>query len=83
LLIAAWVVALLGLCVGVAMARQLVRLPYAPQCPRCRRVTADDPSLLAADRLWAFAMATPVRRCGACGWSGRMRWRLAPRHARS
>lgn len=63
----------------------LIRLPEAPACPVCRKVTckreaAARPS--AADRFWAVAAATPVRRCTTCGWEGRMRWRWAVQKTR-
>ncbi len=60
----------------------LARLPYAPECPRCRSVTSPPASVGALDRLYALLAATSVRRCGRCGWGGRMRWRLAEERVR-
>jgi hypothetical protein len=59
------------------MVHRAQHLPYAPDCPRCRTMTYGVPRLAALDRLWALVVHTTVRRCGACGWSGRMRWRWA------
>lgn len=53
------------------------RLPYAPECPYCRAVTAQTAAHGMVDRLCAALAATPVRSCSRCGWAGRMRWRLA------
>ena len=54
----------------------LARLPYAPACPACRAVTAGRMRPRALDRLLAWCGAA-ARDCPRCGWSGRMRWRLA------
>ena len=60
----------------------LSRLPYAPECPRCRAVTGQPPAPAGAlDRLFGLLSATPVRDCARCGWAGRMRWRLAAQRA--
>ena len=53
------------------------RLPYAPECPCCRAVTAQSAAHGWIDRACALLAATPVRHCARCGWAGRMRWRLA------
>jgi len=58
------------------------RLPYAPECPHCRTVTAQTAARGVVDRLCAAWAATPVRSCTRCGWAGRMRWRLAHERAR-
>jgi hypothetical protein len=71
------------LAVGVAvlvpwtLTHYVHRLPYAPECPHCRTVTAQAPVHGVLDRLCALVAATPVRHCARCGWAGRMRWRLA------
>jgi hypothetical protein len=72
-----WVTALVGLVGMAAIAWAAQRLPYAPHCPRCRGLTAGQAARQRVDRLWAMALATPVRRCEQCGWTGRMRWRVA------
>lgn len=64
-----------------AASHYLARLPYAPECPSCRAVTTPPGRAGALDRLYALAAATCVRRCGRCGWAGRMRWRLAEQRA--
>ncbi|HEU4457383.1 MAG TPA: hypothetical protein VFR81_30215 [Longimicrobium sp.] len=66
----------------LAASHYLARLPYAPECPRCRAVTSPPSRIGAADRLYARLAATSVRRCGRCGWGGRMRWRLAEERIR-
>ncbi|HEX8904760.1 MAG TPA: hypothetical protein VF771_07965 [Longimicrobiaceae bacterium] len=58
------------------------RLPYAPECPHCRAVTAQAPAHGPVDRVCALLAATPVRHCARCGWTGRMRWRLAHERVR-
>ena len=58
------------------------RLPYAPECPHCRAVTAQTAAHGMLDRVCAAVAATPVRSCNRCGWAGRMRWRLAQERAR-
>ena len=73
-LIMVWVVALLILAAALVVRWTALRLPEAPQCPRCRQVTADTPG---SDRLRALVAVAPLRHCTACGWSGRMRWRPA------
>ncbi len=60
----------------------LGRLPYAPECPHCRAVTAQTAMHGVVDRVCAAVAATPVRSCTRCGWAGRMRWRLAHERAR-
>jgi len=80
----AWV---LVLAVAVAVTPRMLsnyvgRLPFAPECPHCHAVTSHTARHRLADRLCALIDATPVRTCARCGWAGRMRWRLAPEHAR-
>lgn len=73
------VVVLAALAAPVFAVHYLVRLPEAPACPTCRRVTTGtvDRAHVGAERLLAILWATQVRRCTACGWRGRMRWRWA------
>jgi hypothetical protein len=71
---------LVALAAPVFVLHYLTRLPEAPACPDCRRVTSDggrQPRASGLDRLLALGSATPVRRCTSCGWEGRMRWRWA------
>jgi hypothetical protein len=74
---------LLVLALGASLyaAQYLVALPFAPECPACRGVTAHPPRTSALDRLLARGGAD-ARRCPRCGWSGRMRWRLAAERVR-
>jgi hypothetical protein len=58
-------------------AHYLVNLPFAPECPACKCVTAQRPGASRADRLFAQLSGADARQCTRCGWSGRMRWRLA------
>lgn len=69
-----------ALAAPVFLLHYLTRLPEAPACPDCRRVTCEADGHAHAsgvDRLLALVSATPLRRCTACGWQGRMRWRWA------
>ena len=63
------------------MAHHLSALPYAPECPTCRCVTAQPSRLSPLDRVLARGGAD-VRHCPRCGWTGRMRWRLATERVR-
>lgn len=77
-------VVLVALAAPVFVLHYLTRLPEAPACPDCRRVTCDAgrrPRATGLDRLLALGSATPVRRCTTCGWEGRMRWRWAAQPA--
>ncbi|HEY0016255.1 MAG TPA: hypothetical protein VGC13_08045 [Longimicrobium sp.] len=58
-------------------AQYMVSLPYAPECPACKRVTAQCTRTSRADRLFAQLSGADARQCTRCGWAGRMRWRLA------
>ncbi|WP_420125822.1 hypothetical protein [Longimicrobium sp.] len=58
-------------------ANYLWSLPYAPECPTCKRMTSQTTRTSHVDRLLARASSVSVRHCLRCGWSGRMRWRLA------
>ena len=64
------------------VAHCLVRLPYAPECPTCRCVTAQPVRATRFDRLLA-RNGVSFRSCPRCGWAGRMRWRLAEERARA
>jgi uncharacterized paraquat-inducible protein A len=66
----------------LGLLHRLQHLPYAPDCPRCRTVTHAVQRSAALDRAWALLVHTTVRRCGACGWRGRMRWRWATHRVR-
>ena len=59
----------------------LVRLPFAPECPTCRFVTAQPVRITRIDRLLAHS-GVAFRACPRCGWTGRMRWRLAEQRVR-
>lgn len=72
---------LLTAILGALAAQYLARLPVAPQCPACRSVTGQPAHASGADRLLARLGGAAARQCPRCGWSGRMRWRLAPEHA--
>jgi hypothetical protein len=80
-----WTILVLAVALAVAAtivaAHYLTRLPYAPECPQCRAVTADALAGSALDRLWVAMATTPLRRCTRCGWQGRMRWRWATQRA--
>ena len=74
----AWAAVAAALAAPFAMQHYLSRLPYAPECPHCRQVTAQRTAAGRGwDRLYAALAATQVRRCTRCGWQGRMRWRWA------
>ncbi|HEX5724943.1 MAG TPA: hypothetical protein VFX98_05730 [Longimicrobiaceae bacterium] len=73
----------LAAAVPLVAAHYLARLPFAPECPQCRSMTGQPQPHTLVDRLCALMAATPVRRCGRCGWAGRMRWRLAGERART
>lgn len=72
-------VAIAALAAPVLALHYLTRLPEAPACPTCRRITTQHElgRGSGADRLLAVLSATQVRRCTVCGWRGRMRWRWA------
>ena len=71
LLTAAWYLAM----------QYVVSLPYAPECPACKCVTAQPIRPRRIDRLFAYLGGADLRDCPRCGWSGRMRWRLAAERA--
>jgi hypothetical protein len=60
----------------------LVGLPYAPECPTCKCVTSQRMRAGRLDRLFAHLGGADARHCPRCGWSGRMRWRLATERVR-
>ncbi|HEX8271416.1 MAG TPA: hypothetical protein VF615_02120 [Longimicrobiaceae bacterium] len=70
-------VAIAALAAPVFALHYLTRLPEAPACPTCRRITTRHEHGAGADRLLAVLSTTQVRRCTVCGWQGRMRWRWA------
>ena len=78
-----WILLLLTtLGASLYAAHCLVRLPFAPECPTCRSVTAQPVHTSRFDRLLARS-GVAFRSCPRCGWAGRMRWRLAEEHARA
>jgi hypothetical protein len=81
-----WTILVLAIVVAVvvpfAVAHYVTRLPWAPECPQCRAVTAQTHVGSALDRVWVSLATTPTRRCTQCGWQGRMRWRWATERAR-
>lgn len=82
LVLAFWLsIALLGT-VSVYAVHHLAHLPYAPECPTCRATTAQPSRTSRMDRVLARFSGADTRRCPRCGWSGRMRWRLAAERAR-
>ena len=58
-------------------ANYLWSLPYAPECPACKCVTGQTPRTSRVDRLLSRGAPVSARHCPRCGWTGRMRWRLA------
>ncbi|HEU0302031.1 MAG TPA: hypothetical protein VFR37_21425 [Longimicrobium sp.] len=78
-----WILLLLTM-VGATLyaAHHLVHLPYAPECPTCRSVTAQPGHTTRVDRMLARS-GVSFRSCPRCGWAGRMRWRLAEERART
>jgi len=58
-------------------ANYLWSLPYAPECPACKCVTGQSPRTSRVDRLLSRGAPVTARHCPRCGWTGRMRWRLA------
>jgi len=60
----------------------LVSLPWAPECPTCKCVTSRPARTGRLDRLFAQLGGAELRQCTRCGWSGRMRWRLAAERVR-
>jgi hypothetical protein len=75
----AWVALAAALFIPLLGHQYVAHLPYAPECPRCRSVTAQLPPASAADRVLAALAGAFARTCSRCGWAGRMRWRLSPR----
>ena len=63
-------------------AQYLWSLPYAPECPACKCVTGQPVRTSRIDRLLARGASVSARHCPRCGWSGRMRWRLAAERVR-
>ena len=77
LLITMWILAAAMAVATAYAAHHLARLPYAPDCPACRSVTAQSVRTSRVDRALARYSGADARRCPRCGWTGRMRWRLA------
>ena len=73
---------LIALATPLGVFHYLTRLPFAPECPRCRGVTEQGGMGAPLDWLLGALAPTTPRRCGRCGWAGRMRWRLAPQPSR-
>jgi hypothetical protein len=63
-------------------ANYLWSLPYAPECPACKCVTAQSARTSRVDALLARRASVSSRHCPRCGWSGRMRWRLSAERVR-
>lgn len=81
LLLLLWM-GLMSLLAALMLAAQhLGALPYAPGCPACRGVTAQSVQPSQMDRVLARGGAD-ARECPRCGWTGRMRWRLAEERVR-
>jgi hypothetical protein len=74
----------LAIALGAVLAiRQYVqRLPVAPACPCCSAVTRMSHSGPDPLRFVPHLVATSRGECTRCGWSGRMRWKWAPRTLR-
>jgi len=68
--------------VTVYAMHHLAHLPYAPDCPACRGVTSQPARTSRLDRFLSRCGGAAPRRCSRCGWTGRMRWRLAAQHSR-
>ncbi|MBA4156306.1 MAG: hypothetical protein H0X65_02395 [Gemmatimonadetes bacterium] len=62
--------------------RYVRQLPDAPLCPGCRALTAERGETELTAVLLPMLAATVICECARCGWSGRMRLRLAPEGAR-
>jgi hypothetical protein len=69
-------VAVLLMAASYLAVQYMVNLPYAPECPTCKCVTSQRRTGR-LDRVFAHMGGADARRCHRCGWSGRMRWRLA------
>lgn len=74
-----WVAVVAALFTPLLGYHYVMHLPYAPECPRCRNVTAQVGAPSRADRVLAMIAGAFARSCTRCGWAGRMRWRLSPR----
>ena len=79
-----WVAILMALLLGMTtfVVRQLASLPYAPACPVCHGMTTHSAHPSRMDRVLARCGGADHRHCPRCGWTGRMRWRLAAVRAR-
>jgi hypothetical protein len=72
---------LLTMAASYLAVQYVVSLPFAPECPTCKCVTAQPIRPRLVDRVFAVGGAD-VRHCPRCGWTGRMRWRLAAERVR-
>ena len=77
-----WLALTLAVALPLAAHHYLARLPYAPECPACTCVTSQRVRTGRVDRLFAHLGGADARHCPRCGWSGRMRWRLATERVR-
>jgi hypothetical protein len=77
-----WALTFLSIGVSVYAAVHLAHLPYAPQCPDCRTLTGRPSRTTLLDRFLGSVANAAARECPRCGWSGRMRWRLAVHRTR-
>jgi hypothetical protein len=82
LLMMTWTTIAVLLAGSLYVAHQLSALPYAPECPTCRGVTAQPLRISRMDRVIAACGGADARQCPRCGWQGRMRWRLATARVR-
>ena len=78
-----WMTMLLSAAASVCAVYHLSHLPVAPACPDCRTVTGQPRRTTLLDRLFGRIGNAAARECPRCGWSGRMRWRLALHRTRS
>jgi hypothetical protein len=82
LLMVMWILAAAMAGLTVYAAHHLGKLPDAPDCPTCRCVTSHSARTSRVDRVLARYGGADARQCPRCGWTGRMRWRLAAERAR-
>ncbi len=78
-----WALALVSIALSAVAVAHLAHLPVAPQCPDCRTLTGQSTRTTTLDRFFGQMANAAARECPRCGWSGRMRWRLAVRRTRS
>lgn len=73
-----WTTVALALALSAYALFELAHLPVAPACPQCRTLTGHRRAG-PLDRTFAALANAAARECPRCGWTGRMRWRLALR----